>query len=115
MSTAMDSSSDDADIAAIVNLNNEFFYMHFFDESGTESDDDAELMVVLATVLHEENEAYMPQWRGSMKGRAANMEHNRENSHVHLYAGYFHPENGVVPKLFSALFLYVKIGIWENY
>jgi hypothetical protein len=35
MSVAMDSNLDDDDIAAIVNLNNQFFYMHFFDESGT--------------------------------------------------------------------------------
>jgi hypothetical protein len=69
MSAPRDSSSDD-DIAAIVNLNNEFFYTHFFDESDTESDDDADLMVVVATVLNEANEAYMPQWRGSVKGRA---------------------------------------------
>jgi hypothetical protein len=46
----------------------EFFYTHFFDESDTNSDDDADLMVVVATVLNEANEAYMPQWRGSVKG-----------------------------------------------
>jgi hypothetical protein len=36
MSAPRDSSSDDNDIAAIVNLNNEFFYTHFFDESYTD-------------------------------------------------------------------------------
>jgi hypothetical protein len=88
----MDSSSDDDDIAAIVNLNNQFFYTHFFMDSDTESDDDVDLMVVMAAVLNEENEAYMPQWRGSMKGRAAYLDRNRENNHVQLYADYFHPE-----------------------
>jgi hypothetical protein len=32
MSALRDNSSDDDDIAVIVNLNNEFFYTHFFDE-----------------------------------------------------------------------------------
>jgi hypothetical protein len=66
MSTPRDSSSDEDDIAAIVNLNNEFFYTHFFNESDTDSDtysdDDADLVVAVASVLHEENEASLPQW-----------------------------------------------------
>jgi hypothetical protein len=61
MSAPRDSTSDDDDIVAIVNLNDEFFYTHFFDESDTDSDDDADLMVAVATVLTESNEAYMPQ------------------------------------------------------
>jgi hypothetical protein len=92
MSVPRDSSSDYDDIATIVNLNNEFFCMHFFDGSHTESDDDAYLMVAVVAVLNEANEAYMPQWRVSVKGRAANLDRNRENDHVHLYANYFHPE-----------------------
>jgi hypothetical protein len=92
MSAPRDSSSDDDDIVAIVNLNNKFFYTHFFDKSDTDSDDDADLMVVVATILNEANEAYMPQWRGSVKGRATNLDRSRENSHVQLYADYFHPE-----------------------
>jgi hypothetical protein len=91
MSAPRDSSSDD-DIADIVNLNNEFFYTHFFDEFDTDSDDDVDLMVAVATVLNEANEAYMPQWRGSMKGRAANLDRNWENGHVQLYADYLHSE-----------------------
>jgi hypothetical protein len=82
MSAPRDSSSDDDDIAAIVNLNNEFFYTHFDDESDTDSNDDVDLMVVMATVLNEQNEAYMPQWRGSVKGRATNLDRNREYGHV---------------------------------
>jgi hypothetical protein len=57
MSAPRDSSSDDDDIAAIANLNNECFYAHFFDESDTDSDNDADLMVAMATVLNEANEA----------------------------------------------------------
>jgi hypothetical protein len=56
----------------------------------------------------------MPQWKGSMAGRATNLERNREAGHVQLYTDYFHPE-GVVPKLFLALFLNVKEVVWNNY
>jgi hypothetical protein len=94
----------DDDIAAIANLNNEFFYVHFFVESDTDSDDDADLMVTMATVLNEANEAYMPQWRGSVKGRAANLDRNRENGHVQLYADYFHPETALYRNYFRRRF-----------
>jgi hypothetical protein len=64
----MDNSSDD-EISTIASLNNEFFYTHFFEDwSDSESDDDFNLMVAVASSLHEENEVYMPQWRGSMPG-----------------------------------------------
>jgi hypothetical protein len=53
MSAEMDSSSDDDNIVAIVNLNNEFFYTYFFDESDTKSDDDADLMMAVESILHE--------------------------------------------------------------
>jgi hypothetical protein len=92
MSTPRDSSSDEDDIAAIVNLNDELFYTHFFDESDTDSDDDADLVVAMASILHEENKASLPQWRGSVPGRAANLDHNWEAGHVQLYTDYFHPE-----------------------
>jgi hypothetical protein len=82
MSAAMDSSSNDDNIAAIVSLNNQFFYTHFFEDSDIESDDDVDLMVAVATVPNEENEAYMTPWRGSVKGRAANLDQNWENSDV---------------------------------
>jgi hypothetical protein len=104
MSAPRDSSSDDDDIAAIANLNNEFFYVHFFDESDTDSDDDADLMVVVATVLSESNEAYMPQWRGSVTGRAANLDRNRENGHAQLYTDYFHLETALYQNYFRRRF-----------
>jgi hypothetical protein len=104
MSAPRDSSSDDDNIAAIVNLNNEFFYTHFFDESDTDSNNDADLMVAVATVLNEANEAYMPQWRGSVKGRAANLDRNRENGHVQLYADYLHPETALYRNYFRHRF-----------
>jgi hypothetical protein len=92
MIAAMDSNTDDDVITAIVSLNNQFFYKHFFEDSDTESDDDADLMVAVESVLHEENRAYMPQWRGSMTGRATNLDRSRENGHMQLYTDYFHLE-----------------------
>jgi hypothetical protein len=61
----MDSRSDD-EISTIAFLNNEFYWKHFFgDWSDLESDDDSYLMAAEASILYEENEVYMPQWRGS--------------------------------------------------
>jgi hypothetical protein len=89
----MSSSSYD-DIEAIADLNNEFFYTHFFKGwSDSESDDDSDLMVACATILNEENENYMSHWRGFMAGRATNLDRSREADHVHLYADYFHLES----------------------
>jgi hypothetical protein len=78
--------------------------MHFFDESDIESDDDANLMVAVASVLHEENEAYIQQWRGSVPGRAANLDRNWENNHVQLYTDYFHPKMALYRNYFRRCF-----------
>jgi hypothetical protein len=57
----MDSSSDD-EISTIASLSNEVFYKHFFkDWSESESNNDSDLMVAMASILHEESEVYMPQ------------------------------------------------------
>jgi hypothetical protein len=103
MSAAIESSSDD-DIAAIVSLNNQFFYTHFFENSDTESDDDADLMVTVAAVLNEQNEAYMSQFRGSVKGQAANLDRNRENGHMQLNADYFYPKTVLYRNYFRLCF-----------
>jgi hypothetical protein len=64
----MGSSSDDH-ISTIASLIDEFFYTHFFEYwSDSESNNDPDLMVAVARILHEDNEVYMPQWRGSMLG-----------------------------------------------
>jgi hypothetical protein len=96
----MSSSSGD-NIEAIANLNNEFFYTHFFKGwSDSESDDDSHLMVACATILNEENENYMSQWRGFMAGGAANLDRSREADHVQLYADYFHLESALYRNYF---------------
>jgi hypothetical protein len=104
MIAAMDSNSDDDGIATFVSLNNKFYYMHFFEDSDTESDDDANLMVAVESVLHEENGAYMPKWRGSVMGRATNLDRSRENGHVQLYIYYFHLETALYQNYFHRRF-----------
>jgi hypothetical protein len=106
MSTPRDSSSDEDDIVVIVNLNNKFFYTHFFDESDTDtdSDDDADLVVAVASVLHEENEASLPQWRGSVPGQAANLDRNREDGQMQLYTDYFYPEEALYRNYYRHIF-----------
>jgi hypothetical protein len=60
---ALDSSLDD-EISTIANLNNEFFYTHLFEDwSDSKSGDDSDLMVRVASIIHKENEVYMPQCR----------------------------------------------------
>jgi hypothetical protein len=104
MSTPRDSSSDEDDIVVIVNLNKKFFYMHFFDKSDTDSNDDADLVVAVASVLHEENKVSLPQWRGSMPGRAANLDCNWEDGQMQLYADYFHPEEALYQNYYRRIF-----------
>jgi hypothetical protein len=115
MSAPRDSSSGDDDIAAIVNLNNEFFYTHFFDESDTDSDDDADLIMVVATVLNEANEAYMPQWEGLREGASRQSGPQPGERPRAALRRLLPPGNGVVPKLFLAPFPDVKEVIWANY
>jgi hypothetical protein len=48
----------DEDIASIANVNNLFFYKHFVKESlDSDSDDDPDMLLVVASLLHEDNEA----------------------------------------------------------
>jgi hypothetical protein len=100
----MDNSSDD-EISTIASLNNGFFYTYFLKNwSDSEFDDDSDLMVAVASILNQENEVYMPQWRGSMPGQAANLDRNREAGHVQLYANYFHPESALYRNYFRHRF-----------
>jgi hypothetical protein len=64
MTVAMDIDLDD-DIASIVSVKNEFFYKHFIEEwSDLDSNDDSDLMLAMTSILHEDNEAQLPQWGG---------------------------------------------------
>jgi hypothetical protein len=64
----MDSNSDE-DMASIVSVNNEFFYKHFIEESsGSDSNNDYHLMLAVISILHEDAETQLPQWKGSVPG-----------------------------------------------
>jgi hypothetical protein len=57
--------------------------------SDKEANDDTEMMMVAAMLLHEHTSR--PMYRGSVKGRKANVKRNRERGHYQLYCDYFHP------------------------
>jgi hypothetical protein len=48
------------------------------------------IMVVAASILHEHHAKQMQVYRGSTKGRRANMQHNLVSGHALLYKDYFH-------------------------
>ncbi|XP_073354840.1 uncharacterized protein [Aegilops tauschii subsp. strangulata] len=66
----------------------EFFFHHFIYSSDDSSSDDEDL-VVAALVVHDHIERQLPQYRGSVPGRAPNLSCNRERGHALLYADYF--------------------------
>ena len=53
------------------------------------SSPDDEDLVVAALVVHDHIQRQLPQYRGSVPGRAPNLNRNRERGHALLYADYF--------------------------
>ncbi|KAM3364359.1 hypothetical protein ACQJBY_014602 [Aegilops geniculata] len=66
----------------------EFFFHHFLCSSDDSSSDDDDL-VVAALVVHDHIQRQLPRYRGSLPGRAPNLNRNRERGHALLYADYF--------------------------
>ncbi|XP_073362450.1 uncharacterized protein [Aegilops tauschii subsp. strangulata] len=66
----------------------EFFFHHFICSSDDSSSDDEEL-VVAALVVHDHIQRQLPRYRGSVPGRAPNLNRNRERGHALLYDDYF--------------------------
>ncbi|XP_020195431.1 uncharacterized protein [Aegilops tauschii subsp. strangulata] len=66
----------------------EFFFHHFICSSDDSSSDDEDL-VVAALVVHDHIQRQLPRYRGSLPGRAPNLNHNKERGHTLLYADYF--------------------------
>ncbi|XP_073355261.1 uncharacterized protein [Aegilops tauschii subsp. strangulata] len=66
----------------------EFFFHHFLCSSDDSSSDDEDL-VVAALVVHDHIQRQLPRYRGSVPGRAPNLNRNRERGHALLYADYF--------------------------
>ena len=69
----------------------EFFYKTFIDTSDESSDDDTEIMMVAATLIHNFNESALPRHVGSVIGRAPALDRDRENGHLQLWKDYFNP------------------------
>jgi hypothetical protein len=68
----------------------QMFYKNFIESSLNEdSDDDSELMMAAAILLHEHSSK--PVHKGSVKGHATNVKCKREKSHYQLYRDYFYP------------------------
>ncbi|XP_073355063.1 uncharacterized protein [Aegilops tauschii subsp. strangulata] len=66
----------------------EFLFHHFLCSSDDSSSDDEDL-VVAALVVHDHIQRQLPRYRGSVPGRAPNLNRNRERGHALLYADYF--------------------------
>ena len=66
----------------------EFFFHHFICSSDDSSSDDEDLVVV-ALVVHDHIQRQLPRYRGSVPGRAPNLNRNREGTHALLYVDYF--------------------------
>ena len=66
----------------------EFFFHHFLCSSDDSSSDDEDF-VVAALVVHDHIQRQLPRYRGSVPGRAPNLNRNRERGHALLYADYF--------------------------
>ena len=66
----------------------EFFFHHFLCSSDDSSSDDEDLMVA-ALVVHDHIQRQLPRYRGSVPGRAPNLNRNRERGHALLYADTF--------------------------
>jgi hypothetical protein len=70
------------------------FYKNFIESSSDEvADNDTELMIAVAMLLHEHT--LRPVFRGSVKGRKPNVKRNCERGHYQLYRDYFHPTHPI--------------------
>jgi hypothetical protein len=80
----------------------EFFIKDVLDNSSEEeSNAYSELMVVVASPVHEHTERQRPSHRGSTRPPRFNLKHNREGGHYRMYRNYFHPTK---PVFMDALF-----------
>ncbi|XP_073358221.1 uncharacterized protein [Aegilops tauschii subsp. strangulata] len=66
----------------------EFFFHHFLCSSDDSSSDNEDL-VVAALIVDDHIQRQLPRYRGSVPGRAPNLNRNRERGHALLYADYF--------------------------
>ena len=75
----------------------EFFYQTFIDTSDESSDDDNDVMLATATLIHNFIQEAVPRHVGSVVGRAPALDHERENGHLPLWKDYFNPVKTTYP------------------
>jgi hypothetical protein len=78
----------------------EFFYKIFIDTSSDEFDDDTEVVVVVTLLTHDNEEDQRLLYRGSLSGRSAAFNRNREASQEQLFLDCFHRTNLVFKENF---------------
>ena len=78
----------------MVDSSDEFFYNNVFDTSSDESDDDTEILVSLALLVHQQ-EQRRPQYRGSVMGHDVATERVRVAGMQQLWRDYFHRTNPI--------------------
>ena len=78
---------------------NEFFYSHFTDTSDDSVDDDTDILVAAATLVHNFNETELSKHVGSVVGRAPALNRDRECGHWQLWKDYFHPIKPTYPTI----------------
>ena len=69
----------------------EFFYQNFIDTSDESSDDDGDIMMVTATLIHQFNEDAQPGHVGSVIGQALALDRKRHKGHLQVWKDYFNP------------------------
>ena len=72
----------------------EFFYNSFIDMSSDESDDDTEILLSLALLVHDQEQRW-PKFRGSIKGHRKADERGRVAGMEQLWWDYFHHTNPI--------------------
>ncbi|XP_010238911.1 uncharacterized protein LOC100831363 [Brachypodium distachyon] len=79
----------------MADCDSEFFFKHFMDSDGEDSDGDTELLVSAALWYRQHNKIRRPIRRGSIRGRAYALARNRQAGHLFLFNDYFHRTNPV--------------------
>ena len=75
----------------LMDSDDEFLYHTFIDTSDESSDDDSDIMVAAATLIHNFNQNAVPRHVGSVVGRAPALDRERENGHLQFWKDYFNP------------------------
>jgi hypothetical protein len=70
----------------------DYFYKNVIDMSSDESDENSEILMAMAFLLHDQ-EQRLPKYMGSVKGRIPTTKRGPEEGHAKLWRDYFHQTN----------------------